>query len=66
MMNVRELSHLIGESFTDLVEVDLKLRHPEATFRVIPPHTVVTMEFRPNRLNVFVSDQNQISGFAWG
>ncbi|KAK6335520.1 hypothetical protein TWF696_002293 [Orbilia brochopaga] len=34
--------------------------------RVIPPGTMVTKDFQPNRLNVHVNDEGRCTHLVWG
>jgi hypothetical protein len=55
-----DVSHLVGKNVDD---VDLS-QYPSR--RVLPPNSMVTMDFRPDRLNVHIDENRVIVSLNWG
>jgi len=57
------LSGYVGRKATDDVIAALRAWRGEHPIRVLTPGSVVTMDFRPDRLNVDVDENGVITGF---
>lgn len=60
------IANLVGQPFTPALEADAKARAKVEAVRVIRPGTAVTMDFRPDRLNIDIDDKNVVTGFRCG
>ncbi|MEH3039262.1 MAG: I78 family peptidase inhibitor [Sphingomonas paucimobilis] len=60
------LAALVGKPFTPALETDAKARAKAQTVRAIRPGMAVTMDFRPDRLNIDIDDKNVVTGFRCG
>jgi hypothetical protein len=60
------LANLVGKPFTPALEADAKARVKVQAVRAIRPGTAVTMDFRPDRLNIDIDEKNIVTGFRCG
>ncbi|MGW8190895.1 I78 family peptidase inhibitor [uncultured Sphingomonas sp.] len=60
------LAALVGKSFTPALEADARARAKARTVRAIRPGMAVTMDFRPDRLNIDIDEKNMVAGFRCG
>ena len=60
------LAALVGRPFTPALEADAKARAKAQTVRAIRPGMAVTMDFRPDRLNIDIDDRNVVTAFRCG
>ncbi|RKQ96937.1 peptidase inhibitor I78 family protein [Kushneria sinocarnis] len=60
------LEELAGRSLEPGVRQQIVDRSGAEQYRVVGPHTMVTMDFNPQRLDIRVDDNQQISGFDCG
>lgn len=64
--NTTTLAALVGKPFTPALEADAKARAKVQNVRVIRPGMAVTMDFRPDRLNIDIDEKNVVTGFRCG
>ncbi len=57
---------LVGKPMSEAVEADVRQRSGAKSVRVIRPGMAVTMDFRPDRLNVDVDEKNVVTGIRCG
>lgn len=60
------LAALVGKPFTPALEADARARAKPRTVRAIRPGMAVTMDFRPDRLNIDIDEKNMVAGFRCG
>jgi len=60
------LAALVGKPFSAAVEADAKKQSGLTNVRVIRPGMAVTMDFRPDRLNIDLDDKGVVTGFRCG
>ncbi len=60
------LAKLVGKPFSASVEADAKKQSGLTNVRVIRPGMAVTMDFRPDRLNIDIDEKNIVTGFRCG
>jgi hypothetical protein len=60
------IANLVGKPFTPALEADAKARAKVEAVRAIRPGTAVTMDFRPDRLNIDIDEKNIVTGFRCG
>ncbi len=60
------LAGLVGKPFTAAVEAEAKKQSGLTNVRVIRPGMAVTMDFRPDRLNIDINEKNIVTGFRCG
>lgn len=60
------LARLVGKPFSASVEADAKKQSGLSNVRVIRPGMAVTMDFRPDRLNIDLDDKGVVTGFRCG
>lgn len=58
------LSTWAGKRASDVRAEEMMTASGARTLRWIAPHTAVTMDFRPDRLNVYVDDKGVIGKFS--
>lgn len=58
--------YAVGKKFSDALAATLKKETGAANVRVIPPGTMVTMDFRDDRLNVTYDDKDIITKVSCG
>ena len=51
----------VGKPFTDALAAELKTKVGAATLRIIPPGTMVTMDYRGDRLNISYDEEKIIT-----
>lgn len=59
-----QLASYVGQPASDDVIARITAWRGDKPMRVIKPGTAVTMDFRPDRLNVQVDEQGKIKGFT--
>lgn len=57
-----DLQYLIGVSLTDFEEKGIAASH-KGPMRIVRPNDAVTLDYRPERLNVKVNSKDRITGF---
>jgi hypothetical protein len=60
------LSGMIGHEFTAAVQKTARDRAHARSVRVIAPGTMVTMDYRIDRLNIHIDDKNHITRIDCG
>lgn len=60
------LAALVGKPFSPALEAEAKARAKVQAVRAIRPGMAVTMDFRPDRLNIDIDDKNVVTGFRCG
>lgn len=60
------LAALVGKPFSAALEAEAKKQSGLTTVRVIRPGMAVTMDFRPDRLNIDLDEKNVVTGFRCG
>ena len=60
------LAALVGKPFTPALEADARARAKVQNVRAIRPGMAVTMDFRPDRLNIDIDEKNVVTGFRCG
>ena len=62
--NADSLGDLVGKRASDARADVMQTRSGSRTLRWIAPNTAVTMDFRPDRLNVYVDAKGRIERFT--
>lgn len=60
------LAGLVGKPFTPALEADARKQSGLKNVRVIRPGMAVTMDFRPDRLNIDLDEKGVVTGFRCG
>lgn len=60
------ISDLVGKAMIDTMADDARKRSGARAVRVIRPGTMVTMDFRPDRLNIDVDDKGIVTNLRCG
>lgn len=60
------VARLVGQVWTDSLRAPTLKRSGAGTLRVIAPGMVVTMDYRPNRLNIETDEQGRITRITCG
>ena len=60
------IGDLVGKTITDTMADDARKRSGARAVRVIRPGTMVTMDFRPDRLNIDVNDKGVVTNLRCG
>jgi hypothetical protein len=60
------LAALVGKPFSAAVEAEAKKQSGLTNVRVIRPGMAVTMDFRPDRLNIDIDEKGVVTGFRCG
>lgn len=60
------LAGLVGKPYSASLEAEAKKQSGLTNVRVIRPGMAVTMDFRPDRLNIDVNEQGAVTGFRCG
>lgn len=60
------IGDLVGKPISATLSDDARKRSGARTIRVIRPGTMVTMDFRPDRLNIEVDDKDMVTRFRCG
>ena len=63
---VEPLRALIGQPATDELGKEALRLSQARTLRWKPPGAIITMDFRPDRLNMSLDDQHRVIGFDCG
>ena len=64
--SLSSLNDLVGKPFTPALEADARARAKVRSVRAIRPGMAVTMDFRPDRLNIDIDGKNVVTGFRCG
>ena len=60
------IADLVGKAVTETTADDARKRSGARTVRVIRPGMMVTMDFRPDRLNIVVDDKGKVTDLRCG
>lgn len=60
------IGDLVGKAVTETMADDARKRSGARAVRVIRPGTMVTMDFRPDRLNIDVDDKGIVTNLRCG
>lgn len=63
---LESIADLVGKAVTETLPEDARKRSGARTVRVIRPGMMVTMDFRPDRLNIDVDDKGIVTNFRCG
>ena len=66
MCGSRQLDRFVGKKRTDAISAEVARISEAKSIRWIKPGTAVTMDYRPERLNVDLDDKGVITGFHCG
>jgi len=61
-----KVARLVGKVWAESMRDQIMKTSGARTLRVIAPDTIVTMDFRPDRLNVEIDAQGRITRFKCG
>ncbi|MDY0957429.1 I78 family peptidase inhibitor [Sphingomonas sp. CFBP8993] len=60
------VAHLVGKVWSESLRAQILKTSSAASLRVIAPGTVVTMDYRPDRLNIETDDQGRVTRLRCG
>lgn len=66
MCNLTPLKRFVGQVSTPAINAEAQKLSGAESLRMKPPGAMVTMDYRPDRLNISLDEKNRITAFDCG